>query len=282
MINQVVKKIIELLPQNTISRGVGVFGRSSISRRIIKPYSKIYRINLDEMNQPLDSYPNFTAFFTRTLKAEARQVAPNPYTLASPVDGKVAEYGDIKEGTLIQAKGIDYRVEQLLGCTKEEAEKFDGGTFLTIYLSPSDYHRIHMPLAGEVTKATYIPGRLFPVNRIGVEHVPGLFTKNERLVTYIDTKAGQVALVKVGAFIVGSVQVPYGNHTTNVKYGKYYTTSVSNAFYEKGEEVGLFEFGSTVVLLFEKDRVKLAKTLQNGTKLKYGEAIGTYDSGDLV
>ncbi|MGK0700713.1 archaetidylserine decarboxylase [Priestia flexa] len=252
MINQVVKKIIELLPQNTISRGVGVFGRSSISRRIIKPYSKIYRINLDEMNQPLDSYPNFTAFFTRTLKAEARKVAPNPYTLASPVDGKVAEYGDIKEGTLIQAKGIDYQVEQLLGCTKEEAEKFDGGTFLTIYLSPSDYHRIHMPLAGEVTKATYIPGRLFPVNRIGVEHVPGLFTKNERLVTYIDTKAGQVALVKVGAFIVGSVQVPYGNHTTNVKYGKYYTTSVSNAFYEKGEEVGLFEFGSTVVLLFEK------------------------------
>ncbi|TDB48636.1 MULTISPECIES: archaetidylserine decarboxylase [Bacillaceae] len=282
MINQVVKKIIELLPQNTISRGVGVFGRSSISRRIIKPYSKIYRINLDEMDQPLDSYPNFTAFFTRTLKAEARQVAANPYTLASPVDGKVAEYGDIKEGTLIQAKGIDYRVEQLLGCTKEEAEKFDGGTFLTIYLSPSDYHRIHMPLAGEVTKATYIPGRLFPVNRIGVEHVPGLFTKNERLVTYIDTKAGQVALVKVGAFIVGSVQVPYGNHTTNVKYGKYYTTSVSNAFYEKGEEVGLFEFGSTVVLLFEKDKVKLAKTLQNGTKLKYGEAIGTYDSGDLV
>ncbi|MEC0667888.1 archaetidylserine decarboxylase [Priestia flexa] len=281
MINQIAKQIIEILPQNAISRGVGVLGRSSISRYIIKPYSKIYKINLDEMEQSLDSYPNFTAFFTRKLKAEAREVVADPYTLSSPVDGKVAEYGDIKEGTLIQAKGIDYRVEQLIGCTKEEAERFDGGTFLTIYLSPSDYHRIHMPLSGAVTKATYLPGRLFPVNRIGVEHVPGLFTKNERLITYVDTQAGTIALVKVGAFIVGSVQVPYGNHTTNVKNGKYYTTSVNDTFYEKGEEVGLFEFGSTVVLLFERDKVKLTNTLECGTKLKYGEPIGTYKSGDL-
>ncbi|MBN8253491.1 archaetidylserine decarboxylase [Priestia flexa] len=281
MINQIAKQIIEILPQNAISRGVGVLGRSSISRYIIKPYSKIYKINLDEMEQSLGSYPNFTAFFTRKLKAEAREVAADPYTLSSPVDGKVAEYGDIKEGTLIQAKGIDYRVEQLIGCTKEEAERFDGGTFLTIYLSPSDYHRIHMPLSGAVTKATYLPGRLFPVNRIGVEHVPGLFTKNERLITYVDTQAGTIALVKVGAFIVGSVQVPYGNHTTNVKNGKYYTTSVNDTFYEKGEEVGLFEFGSTVVLLFERDKVKLTNTLERGTKLKYGEPIGTYKSGDL-
>lgn len=281
MINQIAKQIIEILPQNAISRGVGVLGRSSISRYIIKPYSKIYKINLDEMEQSLDSYPNFTAFFTRKLKAEAREVVADPYTLSSPVDGKVAEYGDIKEGTLIQAKGIDYRVEQLIGCTKEEAERFDGGTFLTIYLSPSDYHRIHMPLSGAVTKATYLPGRLFPVNRIGVEHVPGLFTKNERLITYVDTQAGTIALVKVGAFIVGSVRVPYGNHTTNVKNGKYYTTSVNDTFYEKGEEVGLFEFGSTVVLLFERDKVKLTNTLERGTKLKYGEPIGTYKSGDL-
>ncbi|MBN8435626.1 archaetidylserine decarboxylase [Priestia flexa] len=281
MINQIAKQIIEILPQNAISRGVGVLGRSSISRYIIKPYSKIYKINLDEMEQSLGSYPNFTAFFTRKLKAEAREVAADPYTLSSPVDGKVAEYGDIKEGTLIQAKGIDYRVEQLIGCTKEEAERFDGGTFLTIYLSPSDYHRIHMPLSGAVTKATYLPGRLFPVNRIGVEHVPGLFTKNERLITYVDTQAGTIALVKVGAFIVGSVRVPYGNHTTNVKNGKYYTTSVNDTFYEKGEEVGLFEFGSTVVLLFERDKVKLTNTLERGTKLKYGEPIGTYKSGDL-
>lgn len=281
MINQIAKQIIEILPQNAISRGVGVLGRSSISRYIIKPYSKIYKINLDEMEQSLDSYPNFTSFFTRKLKAEAREVVADPYTLSSPVDGKVAEYGDIKEGTLIQAKGIDYRVEQLIGCTKEEAERFDGGTFLTIYLSPSDYHRIHMPLSGAVTKATYLPGRLFPVNRIGVEHVPGLFTKNERLITYVDTQAGTIALVKVGAFIVGSVQVSYGNHTTNVKNGKYYTTSVNDTFYEKGEEVGLFEFGSTVVLLFERDKVKLTNTLERGTKLKYGEPIGTYKSGDL-
>lgn len=101
------------------------------------------------------------------------------------------------------------------------------------------------------------------------------------MITYVDTQAGTIALVKVGAFIVGSVQVPYGNHTTNVKNGKYYTTSVNDTFYEKGEEVGLFEFGSTVVLLFERDKVKLTNTLERGTKLKYGEPIGTYKSGDL-
>lgn len=276
MMNSVLKQIIRLLPQNAISRTAGKLGHSSVSRHIIKPYSAIYKVNLHEMDKPISAYPSFTSFFTRTLKPEARPIATGPNTLVSPVDGKVAEFGTITEGKLIQAKGIHYTVDQLLGSTSEQSAKYEGGTFLTIYLSPRDYHRIHMPLPGKLTRATYLPGRLFPVNSIGVQHVHGLFTKNERLVTYADTPAGEMALVKVGAFVVGSVKVPYGEHTTNVKNGRAYSTNLPDLPYQKGEEVGLFEFGSTVVLLFEKGHVAFNERIQSGSDLKYGEAIGTY------
>ncbi|WHY72771.1 archaetidylserine decarboxylase [Fictibacillus enclensis] len=276
MINSVLKHVIRLLPQNAISRTAGKWGHSSFSRHIIKPYSALYKIDKEEIEKPLEEYPTFTAFFTRKLKEDARPISSGIDTLVSPVDGKVAQFGTITEGALIQAKGINYTVEQLLGCTSEISDKYEGGTFLTIYLSPSDYHRIHMPLPGKLTKATYLPGRLFPVNRIGVEHVQGLFTKNERLITYADTPAGEMVLVKVGAFVVGSVRVPYGEHSTNVKNGRAYSTELPDVPFEKGEEVGLFEFGSTVVLLFEKDHILLSDKIQPDAHLKYGEAIGTY------
>ncbi|MDM5197162.1 archaetidylserine decarboxylase [Fictibacillus enclensis] len=276
MINSVLKHVIRLLPQNAISRTAGKWGHSSFSRHIIKPYSALYKIDKEEIEKPLEEYPTFTAFFTRKLKEDARPISSGIDTLVSPVDGKVAQFGTITEGALIQAKGINYTVEQLLGCTSEISDKYEGGTFLTIYLSPSDYHRIHMPLPGKLTKATYLPGRLFPVNRIGVEHVQGLFTKNERLITYADTPAGEMVLVKVGAFVVGSVRVPYGEHSTNVKNGRAYSTELPDVPFEKGEEVGLFEFGSTVVLLFEKDHIFLSDKIQPDAHLKYGEAIGTF------
>jgi phosphatidylserine decarboxylase len=279
VIDPLLKTIITLLPQNAISRLIGRAGRSKVSRRLIKPYISIFNINTDEIEKPVEEYPHLTAFFTRKLKKGVRPVCEDPNTLISPVDGKVAQFGSIHKGTLIQAKNIDYTVEQLLGCSKEEAEQFEGGTFLTIYLSPRDYHRIHMPLEGDLTHLTYIPGRLFPVNRIGVHHVPGLFTKNERLITYARTSAGTMALVKVGAFIVGSVKVGYGEHTTNVKSGKMYSfTLPETVHYQKGDEVGLFEFGSTVILLFEKDKVMLDDRIQEGTFVRYGEQIGTITS----
>jgi phosphatidylserine decarboxylase len=276
VIRPLLKTVITLLPQNAISRLIGRAGRSKVSKRFIKPYISIFNINTDEIEQPLSSYPHLTAFFTRNLKAGARPICSLSDALVSPVDGKVAQFGPIRRGTLIQAKNIEYTVEQLLGCPKENAEKFEGGTFLTIYLSPRDYHRIHMPLDGELTHFTYIPGRLFPVNAIGVHHVPGLFTKNERLITYARTPAGEMAIVKVGAFIVGSVKVGYGEHTTNVKKGKMYSLDLPEMpRYRKGEEIGLFEFGSTVILLFEKDRILLDEHIQEGTYLKYGGRIGT-------
>ncbi|NME97767.1 archaetidylserine decarboxylase [Aneurinibacillus aneurinilyticus] len=276
MIGPLLKTLLMLMPQNAISRLVGRAGRSKVSKRFIRPYISFFKINTDEIEQPVSAYPHLTAFFTRKLKEEARPVCLLPDTLISPVDGKVAQTGRIHKGTLIQAKNINYTVEQLLGCSNKEAERFEDGTFLTIYLSPRDYHRIHMPIDGKVTHLTYIPGRLFPVNSIGVYHVPGLFTKNERLITYSHTPAGQMALVKVGAFIVGSVKVGYGEHTTNVKNGRMYSMDLPEApHYRKGEEIGLFEFGSTVILLFEKDCVTLESHIQEGAAVKYGERIGT-------
>jgi phosphatidylserine decarboxylase len=276
VIGPLAKQFITLLPQNTISRVIGHVARSRLSKRMIKPYISIFNINTEEIEKPVQDYPHLTAFFTRKLKEGARPICTRSDSVISPVDGKVAQFGAIKKGTLIQAKNINYTVEQLLGCSPEKAAQYEGGTFLTIYLSPRDYHRIHMPLAGKLTHLTYIPGRLFPVNNIGVQHVPGLFTKNERLITYAQTCAGEIAIVKVGAFIVGSVQVSYGEHTTNVKHGKMYSSDIADApLYEKGAEVGLFEFGSTVILLFEKDKIALNDHIQEGTYLKYGESIGT-------
>ncbi|MED0737692.1 archaetidylserine decarboxylase [Aneurinibacillus thermoaerophilus] len=276
MIGPLAKRIITLLPQNTLSRLAGRLGRSRLSKYFIKPYISIFNINTEEIEKPVAEYPHLTAFFTRKLKAGTRPVCPLPEAIVSPVDGKVAQFGPIHQGTLIQAKNINYTVKQLLGCSEETAAKYEGGTFLTIYLSPRDYHRIHMPLDGRLTKLTYIPGRLFPVNSIGVYHVPGLFTKNERLITYASTSAGEIAIVKVGAFIVGSVKVAYGEHATNVKNGQMYSKRLNDGpVYKKGEEVGLFEFGSTVILLFKKDKIALNERIRGGTFLRYGEQIGT-------
>lgn len=274
MVKSILKFVISSLPQNAISRVAGNLGRSSLSRYMISPFSYIYNVNAEEMEKPLTDYPNFLSFFTRRLKANARQISLDPRKVISPVDGRIAQFGEIHEGAVIQAKGINYRVEELLGCKPDDCGRYEGGNFMTIYLSPRDYHRIHMPLSGNVKKATYLPGRLFPVNSIGVNHVHGLFTKNERLITYADTDAGEVAIVKVGAFIVGSVQVHYGEHRTNVKKGKAYTTPLKDTFYSKGDEIGFFEFGSTVILLFEKNRVIFDKKLKLGDELKYGEEIG--------
>ncbi|WP_027417201.1 archaetidylserine decarboxylase [Aneurinibacillus terranovensis] len=277
MIAYLSKLILTCLPQNAISRLVGKAARSRISKYFIKPYISAFKLDTSEMENPLKSYPNLAAFFTRKLKSGARPICSSPSSIASPVDGTVAQLGIIKQGTLIQAKNIHYTVEQLLGCSKEKAALYDGGTFITIYLSPRDYHRIHMPIDGECNQYTYIPGRLFPVNTIGVNHVPGLFTKNERMITYANTQAGEVAIVKVGAFIVGSVKIAYSEHTTNQKQGKYVSVGIDPpACYKKGQEIGLFEFGSTVILLFEKGRMEYLPGIQEGKYLRVGEQIGTY------
>lgn len=267
---------MNLIPKNTISRLAGAFARSPFSRLFIPGYIRKFQINVDEAEKSVHEYPNLVEFFTRRLKEGLRPIAEGERTVVCPVDGKVSQMGRIEQGRLLQAKGVHYTVEALLGGDKERAKRYDGGTFLTVYLSPTDYHRIHTPLAGRVTEFLYVPGTLFPVNAFGVRAVAGLFAKNERLITYFDTAAGEVALAKVGATIVGSVKVEYDEKAgTNIRGGRLQREHLQNGpSYDKGEEIGRFEFGSTIILLFEPGRVELSDRLTPETVVRMGESIG--------
>jgi phosphatidylserine decarboxylase len=209
---------------------------------------------------------------------EARPIEGDESVVVSPVDGTVSQGGKIEAGTLIQAKGVTYSLDQLLSYQRAFVEKFDGGEFVTIYLSPRDYHRIHMPINGQIEASTYIPGELYPVNKTGVKRIPELFAINERVITYIRTSFGHMALIKVGATNVGSIKVVYDESiVTNpdkklMRTHKEYQPPSSLA---KGEEIGRFEFGSTVILLFEPGQIDWIIPLIPGTKVKMGQAIAT-------
>lgn len=229
---------------------------------------------MKDVEKQLHEYHSLTEFFTRRLLPSARPVDDSFDSVISPVDGKIAQMGTITDGKLIQAKGVYFTVAELLADAKKQ-EVYEGGWFITIYLSPTDYHRIHTPIAGRPVKYTYIPGTLFPVNKIGVTHVPGLFAKNERVVTYFANPYGEMALVKVGATIVGSVVVEYGPVRTNVKNGKLAHQELHDTrVFDKGEECARFEFGSTVILLFPPGSIEPDERLQINQSIKMGERIG--------
>lgn len=278
--------LIRILPKHTFSRWAGKFARSRVSRRLIPLYASWFRVNTGEAGLQIGKYSSLQEFFTRKLKPGARRIEGGAETVVSPVDGVVAELGRIDQGTLVQAKGVAYTVAELLGGDISRALGFNGGQYLTIYLSPRDYHRIHLPIDGKVTGCAYIPGTLWPVNSLGVRKVPGLFARNERLITYLDTPAGVVAVVKVGAAGVGSVRVVYeqaanaggrivGQLGTNLRGGKPAQCDLpAGPFLAKGEELGYFEFGSTVILLWQPERVCLDPALSPGQPIRMGQAIG--------
>ncbi|NPV26068.1 MAG: phosphatidylserine decarboxylase [Firmicutes bacterium] len=276
MLDQVRLALLSILPVKIISRWFGWFARGSASRPLIPLYARCFKIDLSQVELEIGEYASLTDFFVRRVKPELRPIDPNPHSIVSPVDGLVSALGIIETDQLFQAKGVHYRVTELLACAPEQVSRYYGGSFITIYLSPRDYHRIHTPIAGKVTRYTYVPGTLFPVNPFGVRAVQGLFARNERLITYLATPAGEVAMVKVGATLVGSVRVVYADDvTTNVTAGRLFHGELASApFFDKGKELGRFEFGSTVILLFEKDRVSLRTDLQPGERLLMGQAIG--------
>ncbi len=265
--------VMRLLPKRLVSRLAGRFAKSSMSKVFIPWFAKHYTIDYTQAEFDLKQYPSLTEFFTRKLKPGLRPVAEGEKVISSPVDGVVSQFGPIEQGRLIQAKGVNFTVLELLGQDKAKAELFTGGSFVTIYLSPKDYHRIHAPVHGTVTASTYVPGTLFPVNPFGVRSVKGLFARNERLVTYLNTFLGTVALVKVGAIIVGSVKVNYSPTVTNVPKGTLEMREYSPGFrVARGDELGRFEFGSTVILLFQPGCVKLE--VEIGQKVLMGQQIG--------
>ena len=223
-----------------------------------------------------DDYPTFNAFFTRSLKTGARALPAQPLTITSPVDGTISQVGTIDNGTLLQAKGYRYGVAELLG-DAEVSHVFDGGVFATIYLAPYNYHRIHMPVSGNLEEMRYVPGRLFSVNGATVASVPRLFSRNERVVCRFGTLAGPMAIVLVGALNVGSIETVWAGEIAPASprqpsVRRYRRGSVHLA---RGRELGRFNMGSTVILLFAPDRVLLDNNLESGGALRMGQPMAT-------
>ena len=270
---------LRLLPKNALSRLAGALTRwrapAPIRVAAMRAFARRYGIDLTECPD-LEAYRSFGEFFARPLRPGLRPISPGERVVASPVDGAVSETGVADGGRLVQAKGIDYTAAALLGDPKLAA-RLEGGAYATLYLSPRDYHRIHFPLGGAVAGWRYVPGRLWPVNAASVRTVPGLFAVNERLVTVLETPVGCCAVVAVGATIVGSVHayydpaVPRTNRRSAPVRGRDYETPIPVA---KGQELGAFEMGSTVILLFEKGRVRLDPRLVPGARVRVGEEIG--------
>lgn len=226
------------------------------------------------------AYPDFNTFFTRPLKPDARPVVSGAGEIACPVDGAVSQAGEIADGRIFQAKGRDYSLETLLGGSKERAALFGGGRFATLYLSPRDYHRIHMPLAGRLREMAYVPGRLFSVNPRTTRCVPGLFARNERLVTVFDTEAGPMALILVGAMFVAGIETVWAglvnpHPSARLRDWDYRN---GNIMLERGAEMGRFNMGSTVIVLFGRNRTDLDRAIQPDAPVRMGQLLGTVRS----
>lgn len=272
---------LTLLPKNLISKIFGIFSVLKLPRfmmiPILKAFAKVYKINLDEAELEIQEYASLNQFFTRALRAEARIIDSAANAIVSPTDSRITSFGDINQSTIIQAKGIDYSVKELLGSEKYYPF-FTNGKYITFYLSPQDYHRIHSPFFGQILSYYYEPGKLFPVNDLAVLNIRGLFPKNERLITFLQTEYGKIAVIKVGASNVGKIRVTYDNKivTNNwIRFSKEHEYKDVSIMIDKGSELGRFEMGSTVILVFENDTMDFV-SLNLGEKILYGTTVGHF------
>jgi phosphatidylserine decarboxylase len=270
------------LPQGAMSRGFGRLADTPLPRPLRRPilgaFARTVGIDIDEAEQPLEAYTSLNNFFVRKLKPGARPWSAPHSAAGSPVDGVVGQFGSITSGTLVQAKGRHYSAAALLD-DAAEGVRYRGGFFLTLYLSPRHYHRIHAPVGGSIAKAVHVPGALLPVNAPSVTHIHELFARNERLLCYIDGALGRVAVVAVGAYNVGRISAafdeqwqapPTNRQQASLQTHEYTPPKPVSA----GDEIMAFHLGSTVVLLFET-RVKLQPTLKAGAEIRLGSVIAT-------
>ncbi len=266
-----------LLPQHGLSRLVLSATRVRtlwFKNCLIRGFLKLYRVDMTEAaeNDPY-RYASFNEFFTRPLKIGARPIAREDDAIVSPVDGCVSEAGTIDGDRLMQAKGRHYRLAELLAA-QPWASRFEGGSYATIYLAPFNYHRVHMPLRGTLRETVYVPGRLFSVNHVTVQHVPQLFARNERVLTLFDADRASFAVVLVGALNVGSMATVWaGDITPAARRAIARIPSVPTTL-EKGAELGRFNMGSTVILLFEPNRVRWAPDVRAGSEVRLGRPLG--------
>lgn len=285
MIDKIKIALQYALPKHAISRLAGKFAAAqagAFTRTAISAFIKQYKINMAEAQyeKPSD-YKTFNEFFTRPLKDGMRPIAEGDNLFVHPVDGTVSQLGDIVDDAIFQAKGHEFSLIELLGGKEETAEPFQGGKFATVYLAPKDYHRIHMPMAGTLREMVYIPGDLFSVNPLTAENVPNLFARNERVAAIFDTEIGPMAMVLVGATIVASIETVWAGTVTpptgkKVFHWQYDTKGANSIHLAKGEEMGRFKLGSTIVAVFPKNTVEFLAENQPGKVTRMGEHFGDY------
>jgi phosphatidylserine decarboxylase len=266
-----------VLPQHALSRLVLRATRVRapwFKNWLIRGFFRLFTIDMSEALQPDPfRYGSFNEFFTRALKPDLRAIARGPREIACPVDGAISEVGTIDGATLLQAKGRHYTLDELLA-SRGWAKDFEGGSFATIYLAPFNYHRVHMPLDGRLRETVYVPGRLFSVNAVTASLLPRLFARNERVLTWFDTSFGEFALILVGALNVGSIATVWAGDITPASRRVVTALPSQDISLEKGEELGRFNMGSTVILLFQKDRARWHEELRAGTTVRLGQSLG--------
>ncbi|AOT06669.1 archaetidylserine decarboxylase [Pseudoalteromonas luteoviolacea] len=272
------------LPKHAVSRLVGKLAAAqagALTTQLIKLFIKQYKIDMTEaLHEDPAHYKTFNEFFTRPLKPGIRPLATEEHIIAHPVDGAISQLGDVVDGQIIQAKGHDYSLQTLLGGNEQDVAPFLGGKFATIYLAPKDYHRIHMPVDGVLKKMIYVPGDLFSVNPLTAQNVPNLFARNERVVAIFDTDIGPLSMVLVGATIVASIETVWAGTVTppagkDVFSWDYPTTGPQAIKLKKGEEMGRFKLGSTVILSWGADTAEFLADQQPETVTRMGTPFAT-------
>lgn len=280
MLNKLFVILQYCLPKKLISRLVGTIAESEIvwlKNPLIRLFIDIFNVNMSEAEKPkAEDYKSFNDFFTRALSPMARPITQSD--IISPVDGKISAYGEISLGGLLQAKNQHFSLISLLAGDVDQCETFLDGNFMTIYLSPSDYHRIHMPIDAKLISTTYVPGALFSVNQTTTDHVPGLFAHNERLICYFETQQGPMAMILVGAMIVAAIDTVWAGQITpppkTVQQHQYANQSPIQL--KKGDEMGRFKLGSTVMLLFPPKTVTFADHLASKNQLRMGQPLASF------
>jgi len=269
-----------ITPQHGLSRAAGWLANQRtdwIKNHFIEWFIQRYGVDMSEaLEENPRAYAHFNDFFTRALKPDARPLDASADSIVCPADGAISQLGAIEDGRIFQAKGQLYTTRELLGGSEALAAEFDQGQFATVYLSPKDYHRVHMPFGGQLRTTVAIPGDLFSVNTATANQVPRLFSRNERLVAIFDTDIGPMAVVLVGAMIVAGIETVWGGEVAPIK-----RTIQTRDFrprapitLNKGEEMGRFKLGSTAIVLFGKDRVRWDAAYQAGSGTRTGERLG--------
>ena len=283
MVDDLVIQFLERVPKNLASRGFGAVSEIPLPQplqgAVNEAFAAAAGIDRGESEREPHEYRTLNDFFTRRLRSDAREIeAERQTTAVSPVDGTFSAHGRIEDGTLIQAKGREYSVLELLD-SGAHAEHFQSGVYATLYLSPRDYHRIHSPVSAAITEVSYVPGELFPVFPMAVENVDRLFAINERLISMLDVgEHGHLAVVKVGATCVGRISLTFHDWQTNMSYRRRRVEQLEEPVeVSAGDEIGVFNLGSTVVLLFSEPGFSLDGGLGEGEPVRMGQRLGSYD-----